>query len=68
MPYREINDLPESVRNNLPEHAQEIFLAAFNNAWDEYGRDEERAFRVAWAAVKNKYAKDEKTGKWKAKD
>ena len=68
MPYKETDDLPESVRNNLPEHAREIFLTAFNNAWDEYGRDEERAFRVAWAAVKNKYAKDEKTGKWKPKD
>ena len=36
MPYDNINDLPESVKNNLPKHAQEIFKEAFNNAWDEY--------------------------------
>ncbi|MBV9852033.1 MAG: ChaB family protein [Armatimonadetes bacterium] len=29
--------------------------------------DEERAFRVAWSAVENKYEKDEKSGQWKAK-
>jgi cation transport regulator len=51
------DDLPPGVRNHLPEHAQEIFLAAFNNAWDEYGGDEERAFRVAWSAVKRQYRK-----------
>jgi cation transport regulator len=68
MPYSKINDLPESVREHLPEHAQEIFRATFNSAWDEYSHDEERAFRVAWAAVKDKYEKDEKTGMWQAKD
>ncbi|MGE5382264.1 MAG: ChaB family protein, partial [Omnitrophica WOR_2 bacterium] len=36
MPYKEIDDLPERVRGNLPKHAQEIYLAAFNSAWDEY--------------------------------
>ena len=57
MPYATIDELPPRVSNHLPEHAQEIFLAAFNNAWDEYGSDEERAFRVAWAAVKQRYRK-----------
>lgn len=28
---------------------------------------EETAHKVAWAAVKEKYEKDEKTGKWKKK-
>lgn len=56
MPYKAITDLPESVRDHLPKHAQEIFQAAFNSAEDEYG-EEERAFRVAWAAVKHKYEK-----------
>jgi len=56
MPYATIDDLPAAVRH-LPLHAQEIFRAAFNNAWDEYGGDEERAFRVAWAAVKKRYEK-----------
>jgi cation transport regulator len=65
--YRQLTDLPEGVRNNLPQHAQEIYRAAFNNAWEQYARDEERAHRVAWAAVKEKYEKSEKTGTWKKK-
>ncbi len=47
MPYKSVNDLPGSVREHLPEHAQEIFKEAFNNAYEEYGHDEPRAFRVA---------------------
>lgn len=62
MPYRSIDDLPPSVRHTLPEHAQEIFLGAFNSAWQSYGqrepaRREEIAHRVAWAAVKRSYRK-----------
>jgi cation transport regulator len=62
MPYDRLSDLPQSVREHLPQHAQEIFRAAFNNAWDEYQHDEERAFRVAWGAVERDYTKDEATG------
>ena len=65
MPYKEINDLPESVKEHLPKHAQEIFLAAFNNAEKEY-EEEERAFRVAWSAVKHKYEKGD-DGQWHEK-
>jgi cation transport regulator len=62
MPYASVNDLPASVRAHLPLHAQEIYLAAFNNAWTEYQdrgteRGEEIAHRVAWAAAKRKYQK-----------
>jgi len=64
MPYEMTSDLPESVRENLPKHAQEMYRSTFNGAWEEYQHDEERAHRVAWATVKNKYRKDEKTGKW----
>jgi len=64
MPYASISDLPDSVKDNLPKHAQEIFRAAFNSAWDEYHHDESRAFRVAWGAVEHEYEKDDKTGKW----
>jgi len=56
MPYQSREDLPDSVRNHLPPHAQDIFVAAFNNAHEEY-HDEARAFRVAWAAVKRQYRK-----------
>lgn len=68
MPYTTINALPDSVKDNVPKHAQEIYQAAYNSAWEQYDHDEERAHRVAWAAVKNDYEKDEDSGNWKKKD
>ncbi len=59
VPYQQINDLPDSVKDHLPKHAQEIFRAAFNSAAEEYGK-EEQAFRVAWAAVKRDYERGAK--------
>lgn len=67
MPYQQMSDLPDSVREHLPQHAQEIYRAAYNNAWEEYNHEEERAHRVAWAAVKHQYQKNESTGQWEAK-
>ncbi|NLF77483.1 MAG: putative cation transport regulator ChaB [Chloroflexi bacterium] len=75
MPYNSTSELPDSVRDNLPKHAQEIYKEAFNSAWDHYAdpekrRDdasrEETAHRVAWGAVKDQYEKD-RDGKWKPK-
>ena len=72
MPYDTLSSLPDSVRNNLPKHAQEIYLEAYNNAWEQYDdpRDrrgnasrEEIAHKVAWSAVKKEYQKDS-SGKW----
>ncbi len=60
MPYQSNSDLPESVRSHLPDHAQDIYRAAFNNAFANYEddpRQEEIAHRVAWAAVKRLYTK-----------
>jgi cation transport regulator len=60
MPYASNEDLPPSVRAYLPPHAQDIFRAAFNSAYDEHRgdpRQEEIAFRIAWAAVKRTYHK-----------
>ena len=73
MPYKSIADLPDSVRDHLPSHAQEIYKKAFNSAFDEYKerspeKREETAHKVAWSAVKKKYRKDEKSGKWEAAD
>ncbi len=65
MPYSRISDLPPRIQR-LPEHAQEIFLQAFNHAWEEYASPlkrrlpasrEETAMRVAWGAVKRVYVK-----------
>ena len=68
MPYDKLKDLPEGVRDNLPKHAQEIYQATYNNAWDEYDQDEARAHRVAWGAVERDYEKNEDSGKWHKKD
>ena len=75
MPYPSLDDLPETVQENLPRHAQEIYKEAFNSAWDEY-RDadkrrgdasrEETAHKVAWSAVKEKFQKGD-DGDWHAK-
>ncbi len=75
MPYKELSDLPDAVKDKLPKHAQEIYRAAYNSAWDEYEdpaerRDdasrEEVSHRVAWAAVGHSYEKDAQ-GKWRQK-
>jgi cation transport regulator len=60
MPYKTNEDLPSSVTRDLPPHAQDIYRAAFNNAWAEHASDprqEEAAHRIAWAAVKRVYVK-----------
>ncbi len=62
MSYQQLRELPDAVKHHLPEHAQAIFRAAFNSAEAEY-HDEERAFRVAWAAVKRDYVKGD-DGNW----
>ncbi len=67
MPYKEITDLPENVREHLPEHAQQVYKSAFNSAEKQYG-EESTAHRVAWSAVESKYKKDEDSGKWVPKD
>jgi cation transport regulator len=51
MPYASIDELPPSVTRRLPQHAQEIYVATFNNAWKGPGwLDEARAHRIAWAS------------------
>lgn len=75
MPYSKITELPDSVRDNLPKHAQEIYKEAFNSAWDQYEDPEDRqddasreetAHRVAWSAVKQQYEKGA-DGDWQRK-
>lgn len=75
MPYKSRSSLPESVKHVLPAHGQDIYIAAFNNAWDEYkdkkdrndnSSREEVSHKVAWAAVKQKYEKGD-DDKWHKK-
>ena len=63
MPYDSRNELPDSVKDHLPAHAQDIYKEAFNSAWEQYDHEEERAHRVAWGAVKKEYHKGE-DGDW----
>ena len=71
MPYDKTSELPDSVKDNLPKHAQEIYKSAFNSAWDQYDDPEDRrgnddresvSHKVAWSAVKDDYTKSD--GKW----
>ena len=61
MPYTTNDDLPAPIRRVLPEHAQDIFRAAFNHAWAAHGGsfapDEATVHRIAWGAVKRRYRK-----------
>lgn len=75
MPYQSIQELPDSVRDNLPKHAQDIYKEAYNSAWEQYADPDERrgdasreetAHRVAWSAVKSEYEKQ--NDRWVKKD
>lgn len=75
MPYNSTRELPDQVTKSLPEHAQHIYIEAYNNAYEEYKNSEERrrnddretvAHKVAWAAVKRSYEKGE-DNKWRPK-
>jgi len=76
MPYKTNADLPDSVKDNIPSHAQDIYREAFNSAWEQYAdpgkrrqkrNQEETAHAVAWNAVEKVYQKNDQ-GKWKPKN
>ena len=76
MPYKKTSELPLKVRKHLPPDAERIYRAAFNSAWGQYDEPSERkgsasreevAHKVAWSAVKKKFAKNEQTGQWEEK-
>lgn len=67
MPYATNTELPKGVRNNLPQHAQDIYRESFNHAWNQYKSTDKRrgydsrekvAHKVAWSAVEKKYHKN----------
>ncbi len=71
---KSLKDLPKGTED-LPKQAKEIYRKAHNNALKEYKDPdkrkgdaslEETAHKVAWAAVKKKYKKE--NGKWKRRD
>jgi len=48
--YNSNNELPESIKNNLPLKAQSIWREIFNNAYKEY-RDDKKSCEVAWSGL-----------------
>lgn len=76
MPAKTTSELPKGVKDNLPKHAQQIYMKAYNNALKQYKDPDKRrgnssqkatASRVAWSAVKKEYKKN-KDGEWVKKD
>ena len=70
MPYSTVAELPDNVKS-LPAHAKEIYMKAFNAAFEQYkdrGKQREAlAHATAWTAVKTKYKQDENDN-WVAKE
>ena len=62
MAYQQLEDLPQEVTQKLPQHGQQLFMAAYNAASDN-GMDEKSATKVAWDSVSNSYQED-KDGNW----
>ncbi len=47
MPYERNDDLPESVRDHLPQGAQTIYREAFNSAWEQYADPDKRQGEIS---------------------
>jgi hypothetical protein len=62
LPYKS-SDIPGGTEK-VPAHGRAIYRAAFNAAYEKYGK--ERAHAIAWAATKRKYKK--KGDRWVSKD
>jgi cation transport regulator len=65
MQFETIKQLPATIRDILPEPAQEIYRKAYNQAWEEYREDAHRglnqqglAHQQAWMAVGLEYVFD----------
>lgn len=59
-----IKDPPDKIKG-LPKHGKEIWIDAYNSAYEKNPDDEEKSNKIAWAAVKKDYEQDE-SGKWRA--
>ncbi len=68
MPYT-ASDYPDTIKG-LPAHARDIWIAAFNSAFETYAdrgdRREALAFATAWAAVRKSYRQE--GDQWVAKE
>lgn len=62
MAYNNIEELPQDIKEQMPQGAQQIFVAAFNAA-NHDGMSEDGAREVAWNSVKSRYYQGS-DGKW----
>ncbi len=51
MSYQSRNDLPESIRKQIPSHAHEVYRVVYNAALQIYGGDATYAQYIALVAV-----------------
>jgi cation transport regulator ChaB len=58
-------DLPGTLKRS-PDKAQRTYMETLDSALEEYGGNEERAHRTAWAAVKHSFEK--RGDHWEPKD
>lgn len=71
-PYLELEDLPLSVREELSEDAQRMYLAVYRRVWETTAMSGERADRelsktaheAAMLEVERRFAKDDR-GNWR---
>jgi cation transport regulator len=63
MPYASNQNLPDTVKRNLPEGAQSIYRNAFNSAFEK-NNDDEKSAQIAWGAVKNAGWEKNDKGEW----
>jgi cation transport regulator len=75
MRYEKKSDLPDTIRDVLPEAAQQIYLEAYQRSYDDYeegkGGQLSRgsvAHRDGWMALQHEYEQDKETGEWHRKD
>ncbi|WP_020208222.1 ChaB family protein [Gilvimarinus chinensis] len=72
MYYQNTAELPDSVKNSLPQDGLNLYLQAYNSAWETFADPEKRignddretvAHKVAWSVVEKSYTKTAQ-GSW----
>lgn len=62
MTYQRLEDLPAEVTEQLPQHGQQLYMAAYNASLRDT-KNEESATKIAWNSVKSRYQQQE-DGSW----
>ncbi|MGJ3244874.1 MAG: ChaB family protein [Elainellaceae cyanobacterium] len=62
MAYEQLENLPQDVKEKLPNEGQQIFMTAYNSA-ESNGMSSEKAAQIAWDTIKNDYEQGD-DGTW----